>query len=93
MPHKIERVEDIKNVENQRVPQVISNALNEMNTIANSLNSTNNSAGIESDDEIFDDFILYGLLQSQRYYKNRIHKRPDSSCMANDILTMPPEMF
>jgi hypothetical protein len=45
--------------------RVISNTLNEMNTIIDSSDSPNSSSSNESDDEVLDNFILYGLLQSQ----------------------------
>ena len=62
MLHKTERTEIIENIENQIVAHVIFNTLNEMNIIVDFLDSTNNTASIESDDEAFDEFIFYRLL-------------------------------
>jgi hypothetical protein len=93
MPHKSERAEIIENLENQILGSIISNVLNDINTIADSFDNSNNNTSSKSDDEAPDNFVLYGLLQSQRYFKNRIHKRPDSSHLANDILQMPSELF
>jgi hypothetical protein len=88
MSHNTEHAEVIENLRNQIVAHIISDTLNEMNTIANLLDSTNGRVSIESDNEAPNDFIFYRLLQSQRYYKTRIHKRPNSSRTANDILAM-----
>jgi hypothetical protein len=62
VPHKTERAEIIENLEKQIVAHVISNTLNEMNTLVDFLDSTNSTTSIESDDEAFNEFIFYRLL-------------------------------
>jgi hypothetical protein len=88
MPHRTECAKIIENLENQILGSVISNVLNDIYT-----NNTNNNINSESDDKAPDNFVLYGLLQSQQYFKYRIHKRPNSSRLANDILQMPFKLF
>jgi hypothetical protein len=63
MPYKTKTVEIIENLENQIVAHVISNTLNEMNTIGGSSDSTNNIASIESDDEALQIPTISTILQ------------------------------
>jgi hypothetical protein len=93
MPHKTERAVVIENLQNQILGSVISNALNDINNIPNSSDNTTNSTSSDNDDESPNNFVLYGLLQAQRYFKYRIHTKLDSSCLATDILQMPSELF
>jgi hypothetical protein len=93
MPHKTERAEVIENLQNQILGSVISNSLNDINTIADSSDDTNNATSSKSDDGAPANFVLYGLLQSQQYFKYRIHTRLDFSYLASDILQMPFELF
>jgi hypothetical protein len=62
MPHKTECAEVIENLQNQILDSVISNALNDINTIANSSDNTNNTTSGDSDDGAPDNFVLYGLM-------------------------------
>ena len=93
MPHKTKRAEVLETIENQIVGTLISDALNIVHTIVESSDSTHSSSSNESDSKLPQTFILYGFLQSQRYFKSRHHNRPNSSLMANDILNMPSHIF
>jgi hypothetical protein len=93
MPHKTESAKVLENLQNQILGSVISNVVNDINSITNSSNNTTNSTSSDSDDESPNNFVLYGLLQAQWYFKYRIHTRPDSSHLANDVLQMPLEKF
>ena len=78
----------LETFEYQIVGTVIFDALNTIYKIVESLDSTHSSSSKDSDSQLPDTFILYGFLQSQRYFTNRCHNRPNSSHMANNILNI-----
>ena len=84
MPHKTECVEVLKTIENQIVGTLIFDALNIIHIIVEYLDSIHTSFSNESDSKLLDTFILYGFLQSQRYFTSKHYNRPNSSLMAND---------
>ena len=95
MPLETKCAKFIENLKNQIGALIISNALDEMTTIIDSLNCITQTIVLilKRDDKVFYDFIFYKLLQSGQYFKEKIHNWPDSSSMTNDILHMLLKIF